>query len=233
MMRFPSLAWICGPLAALSLACPISHPRYAIWPAPRLEPGSPTFYFATKPKGTHLRPLESVRVQTCGKVRPNLSYVAPQSVWSISGFELPDSTRMLASVAYGQTPPGFREVVPVQRLVPGCYSAFVDAHGWGSVTFWVDSDLTIRPWSQRESDSSWAEYGRYARADSANADAAIAKCLTAYKTAATHSDSTRVDKEVWGDSTRFLPFTCRDYRRYHWSSFQKRPWAEDSSDGGA
>lgn len=205
---------------------------YKIWVADGSTADALVFGMATTLHGETVRPLSLLMVSTCSAVDARGAWQRDRPVWRIEAWYLPDSLRLLHAVEYGHPPPGFAGGVAPQRLNPGCYVATASAGGSGEVQFWVQADGSLRNWSKGDDDSASIAYRHYSAESDANADSALAKCVAAYRRAGTAADTVSVDGAMWGDTARFGAFSCRDYRRVHWSLFQKRPWAEDSTGKG-
>jgi hypothetical protein len=212
---------------ALTVGCPQTY-------RVRLKPASTASTLTLLLDGDHPKPVDMVKVATCGRVDNGLAYAEGQPVWLAYGWELPDPTRRYREVSYGQHLIGFSEEMPPSRLSKGCYTATVVADGaTGTLHLWVDSLDRVRLWTAEDYDSASAQYNQYATISNARADSAITLCLAAYRASPTAQDSALTDQRVMVDSVDSKPFTCRDYRRLYWSRFQKRPWSEDSTGSGA
>jgi len=213
-------------LASLTAACPQGY-------RVQLKPGSTASALTLVLGDKHPRPVDMVEISTCGRVDSGLTYKEGQPVWSAQGWDLPDSIRRYREITYGQRLTGFAERVTSTRLASGCYVATVVAGGSGTLHLWIDSLGAVHQWTQRDHDSASAQYNKYAALSNARADSAITLCLAAYHSAPTAADSATIDRQVMNERVGLEPFTCRDYRRLYWSRFQKRPWSEDSTGGGA
>jgi hypothetical protein len=206
-------------LAALLPGCGHS---YAIWIAPNTTASSLAFGVASKPHGSQVEALSWLQVETCEVIDSTWGYHKRKAVWSVMGWTLPDSTRMIRSVVYGQAPPGFEEPLPAPPLGPGCFvtrvSAWDDDAGavGGEVYFWIDADLAVRPWSRAQFDSADVAFQHSAAESKANSDSVFAKCRQAYKAAKTALDTAAVEKAVWGDTIRFQGVSCGEYRGAYW-----------------
>ena len=213
-------------LVLLTVACP---QKYRV----RLKPGSTSSTLTLLLDGKRPKPVDMVEFTKCGLVVNEQSYHSGPPVWSAHGWELPDSARRYAEISYGQQLAGFAEKPEPAPLSAGCYVATVLAGGSGTVALWIDSLGNVKEWTKSDYDSASTLYRSYAAASNARADTAIALCLVAYKSAATAQDSVSVDKRIMRHNPKSEALSCRDYRRLYWSDFQKRPWAEDSTPGGA
>ena len=130
-------------LAALFLGC--GH-TYAIWIGPDATVSTLAFGLASKPHGSHPEALNWFGVSTCQAVDSNLGFHERKRIWAVRGWDLPDSSRLIHSIAYGHVPPGFVESVPAQPLSPGCYVASVSASTYeeAEVYFWIDADREVK-----------------------------------------------------------------------------------------
>jgi hypothetical protein len=205
--------------ATLLLGCGHS---YAIWLAPNATASSLAFEVASKPHGSGVEALDWLQVETCEVVDSMLGYHRRQPIWSVMGWELSDSTRMIRSIVYGQAPPGFQEPKPAPPLGPGCYvtrvSAWDDHAGavGGEVYFWIETDSAVKPWSRAQLDSADVVLEHLAAEANANGDSVFAKCRQTYKAARTALDTAAVDQAVWGDTIRFGAVSCGEIRAAYW-----------------
>lgn len=205
-------------LAALFLGC--GH-TYAIWIGPDATVSTLAFGLASKPHGSHPEALNWFGVSTCQAVDSNLGFHERKRIWAVRGWDLPDSSRLIHSIAYGHVPPGFVESVPAQPLSPGCYVASVSASTYeeAEVYFWIDADRAVKLWTRAQFDSATVAYGRSMAEFQVNYDSVFAKCSKAYKAATTAMDTAQVEKAVWGDTVRFGAVTCGEIQGeyQHWT----------------
>src|SRR6185312_1240375 len=107
-------------LVLLTVGCPQTY-------RVRLKPASTASTLTLLLDGDHPKPVDMVKVATCGRVDNDLTYAEGQPVWLVYGWELPDSTRRYSEVTYGQHLLGFSEETPPSHLAEGCYTATVVA----------------------------------------------------------------------------------------------------------
>lgn len=141
-------------------------------------------------------PLPSVGEFAVARCRP---HQLPSVVWQIERVEPPRSQAPLR-ITYGQTPPGFREVVAPRPLQPGCYQALATTPGAGSLAFRVLSDSLVAQGPALNSDMD-AER---------EIERAAIRCVRRYRRARAGADTLAVDQAVQPVADTSL--TCGDLR---------------------